>query len=501
MAPESSIIVHDPVKHAANRSTTSDPARAPVPRTKIVATVGPACREPDQLADLIRAGVDVFRLNMAHDGWQKQQKVVQTIRGVAATLKQPIAILVDLAGPKIRLGELPGGERIFALDEVVEFIRGTKSDDPNKLIVTYEPLVDELAIGDRIMLADGTVGMIVVDKAADCVRCKVTQPGSVLSKQGVNLPGAKLSVPAMSDLDRENAVWAARAGIDYISLSFVRHAAEVYELKEMIKAQHSQARVIAKIEKQEALDHLDEIVEATDGVMVARGDLGVEIDVARTPVEQKRIIAACNRRYKPVIVATQMLDSMRHSRTPTRAEVTDVANAILDGADACMLSGETAIGDHPVEAVKMMQRIALATEPLLKGRHLKPMADLPVEGLHRVTEAVVYGMGQIAETLNAQLLVAATHSGATALALSKQRRDIPVLGVTDSEIVLRQMNLFWGVTPIGGAPAHNLEDLIRHVEAWGSREGKLKKGDHIVIVSAISLVAKGHNLLAVHEVR
>ena len=338
-----------------------------VSRTKIVATVGPACREPEQLADLIRAGVDVFRVNMAHATWQVQQEVVTTIRGVAASLKAPIAILADLAGPKIRLGELPGGERLFEQNEEIEFIRGEKSDDPNRLTSTYAPLVDELEIGDRVMIADGTVGMVVVDKGADCVRCRVNQPGPVLSRQGINLPGAKLSAPAMSDLDRENAIWASRAGVDYISLSFVRQATEVRELKELIKSQGSLARVISKIEKPEALERLEEIVEATDGVMVARGDLGVEIDVARTPVEQKRIIAACNAAFKPVIVATQMLDSMRHSRHPTRAEVTDVANAILDGADACMLSGETAIGDHPVAAVEMMHRIALATEPLLKA--------------------------------------------------------------------------------------------------------------------------------------
>jgi pyruvate kinase len=438
---------------------------------------------------------------MAHGGWQKQQQVVEAIRSAAAELKCPTAILVDLAGPKIRLGEIPGGERSFEADEEVEFIRGEQSNDPNRLTCTYAPMIDELDPGDRIMLADGTVGMVVTDKLPDSVRCRVTQPGKVLSRQGINLPGVKLSAPAMSETDHENAIWAARAGIDYISLSFVRHATEVLELKELIKSQGSLARVIAKIEKPEALEHLDEIVRATDGVMVARGDLGVEIDVARTPVEQKRIIAACNAHFKPVIVATQMLDSMTHSRHPTRAEVTDVANAILDGADACMLSGETAIGDHPVAVVEMMHRIALATEPLLTAKSQPPVQDRTIEGLHRVTEAVVYGMGQIAEVLNAKLLVAATHSGATALALSKQRRHIAVLGVTDNEIVLRQMNLYWGVTPIAGAPAHNLGDLINHVETWGTREGKLHKGDHLVIVSAISLVAKGHNLLAVHEVR
>jgi pyruvate kinase len=192
---------------------------------------------------------------------------------------------------------------------------------------------------------------------------------------------------------------------------------------------------------------------------------------------------------------------MRHSRYPTRAEVADVANAILDGADACMLSAETAIGDHPVAAVEMMNRIAVATEPLLLPHVAPPPIHVPKEGLHPVTESVVFGMGQIAELMDAKLLVAGTHSGATALAISKQRRPIPILGVTDSEMVLRQMNLFWGVTPIAGAPAHNLDDLIQHVESWGTREGKLRKGDHFVVVSAISLVATGHNLLAVHEVR
>jgi pyruvate kinase len=343
-----------------------------VSRTKIVATVGPACREPDKLAELIRAGVDVFRVNMAHATWREQQVVVQTIRQVAAELAAPTAILADLAGPKIRLGTLPDGERLFIADEEIEFVRGDTSDDPNRLVTTYAPLVDELQIGDRVMLADGTVGMVVVDKSPDAIRCRVTQAGPVLSRQGINLPGAKISAPAMSELDRENAIWAARAGIDYISLSFVRTPDEVRELKSLIKAQGSLARVVAKIEKPEALDRLEEIVAATDAVMVARGDLGVEIDIARTPVEQKRIITACNAHYKPVIVATQMLDSMRHSRYPTRAEVADVANAILDGADACMLSAETAIGDHPVAAVEMWRPNRCCCPTLLRRQSTSP---------------------------------------------------------------------------------------------------------------------------------
>lgn len=481
--------------------STTPPTRFHRARTKIVATVGPACREPEQLAQLIEAGVDVFRLNMAHGDWQQQAVVVQTIRSVSQKMGQTTAILIDLAGPKIRLGELPVDELECRANEEFSFIRGEASDDDHRLVTTYPRLVDELSTGDRVMLADGTVGMVVEEKGTDFVRCRVTQSGTVRSRQGVNLPGAKLSAPAMSDEDRDNAIWAAHAGVDFVSLSFVRQAAEVWQLKVLLDAQGSNARVIAKIEKQEALDQLEEIVEAADGVMVARGDLGVEIDVARMPVEQKRIIATCNRRHKPVIVATQMLDSMRHSLSPTRAEVTDVANAILDGCDATMLSQETAVGDHPVACVAMMNRIALATEPLLRSRASDGLADIPLAELHRVTEAVVCGVGTIAKHLDAKLIVVATHSGATALALSKQRNQVPIVGVTDVEMVLRQMSLFWGVTPLAGAPARDSYQLLHHIEKWGKNQGILKQGDHLVLVSAIGLIATGHNMLVVHEVQ
>jgi pyruvate kinase len=469
-------------------------------RTKIVATVGPACRQPEQLAQLISAGVDVFRLNMAHATREEQEQVAGAIRRISREMNHPIGILADLAGPKIRLGELVGGELELRAGEEVSFVRGEKSADPQRLVTTYAPLVDELDSGDRIMLADGTVGLVVKEKTAHEVRCRVVQGGVILNRQGVNLPGAKLSAPAMSDIDRENAVWAAKAGIDFVGLSFVRQAHEVRQLKELLKSYGSQARVISKIEKQEALDALDEIVDASDGVMVARGDLGVEIDVARTPVEQKRIIATCNRRHKPVIVATQMLDSMRRSLQPTRAEVADVANAILDGADACMLSGETAIGDHPAACVEMMNRIALATEPLLRPRPLSTLAERPLEDLHRVTEAVVNGVGAIAEQLQARMIVVATHSGATALALSKQRAAVPVVGVTDVESVLQQMCLYWGVTPLAGVPARASDRLLERVEQWGKQQGLLRTGDYMLLVSAIGFIATGHNMLIVHEV-
>jgi pyruvate kinase len=470
-------------------------------RTKIIATVGPACRQTAQLAELIRAGADVFRLNMAHGTLQQHEEELASIREASNQVGQPVAVLVDLSGPKIRLGELQGGGIDLQPGETVRFVRGAESKSRNDLTATYDPLIDELQVGNQVLLADGTVSLVVDSKTSNEAVAHVVQPGLIRSRQGINLPGVKLSAPAMDDEDRQHAVWAAKHDIDYVGLSFVRQASDVHELKTLLREQQSSARVIAKVEKQEALDHLEEIVDAADGIMVARGDLGVEIDVARTPVEQKRIIDLCNRMTKPVIVATQMLDSMQHSRRPTRAEVTDVANAILDGCDACMLSGETAMGDHPVLVVDMMNRIAMATEPLLRGRPCARLADKAIEGLHRVTEAVVYGTGFIAEQLDAKVVVAVTHSGVTALALSKQRSHVPILGISDVPMVTRQMCLYWGVTPVVGAPARDKEELIRTVEAWGRRTSTLKPGDHFILVSAIGLVASGHNMMVVHQVR
>ncbi|MEX2139532.1 MAG: pyruvate kinase, partial [Pirellulales bacterium] len=290
-------------------------------RTKIVATVGPACRREDQLAELATAGVDVFRLNMAHGGPNEQSEVVRSIRNVSKQLNRPIGILVDLAGPKMRLGELPGGQRELRDGDAVRFVRGDRAASPDDLTTSYAPLIDDLAVGNMVMLADGTIALRVEEKTADWARCVVVQGGLIRSRQGVNLPGAKLSVPAMSDDDHANANWAAEMEIDFVSLSFVRTPVEVRQLKELLHAhaRGSRAKVVAKIEKQEALDQLEEIVAAADGVMVARGDLGVEIDVARMPMVQKQIVALCHRYQRPVIVATQMLDSMQHSRRPTRA--------------------------------------------------------------------------------------------------------------------------------------------------------------------------------------
>ena len=346
---------------------TAEPASRPFEsrqtvRTKIVATIGPACREEESLRGLVEAGVAVFRLNMAHGSIPEHQESLDRIRRVSDGLGRPVGVLVDLAGPKIRLGELPGGAIECAEGSEFRFIRGSETQQPDEFVTTYATLLDELTVGDAVMLADGTISLIVEECTPTFARCRVVQPGLVRSRQGVNLPGVKLSVAAMSAADWQHAEWAAGAGADFVSLSFVRSAVEVKLLKELLRTRGSVARVVAKIEKREAIDNLESIVDAADVVMVARGDLGVEIDVASMPMVQKQIIRVCQRYQKPVIVATQMLDSMQHSRRPTRAETTDVANAILDGADACMLSGETAIGEHPRLVVEMMRRIASATE-------------------------------------------------------------------------------------------------------------------------------------------
>jgi pyruvate kinase len=490
-------------------TTGTIPECGKLARTKVVATLGPASSTPDQLAALVEAGVDVFRLNMAHAEPDAQQPHVDDIRALSQRLGRPIAILVDLAGPKIRLGELPADRIECERDARFSFVSGDKSAAASELTSNYEPLVDELAVGDQVMLADGTVTMVVEAKEPGRARMRVVQGGVIRSRQGINLPGVKLSVPAISESDHEHAIWAGRAGVDFVGLSFVRAPDEVRALKGILHSCGSSAGVVAKIEKLEALARLEEIVEAADAVMVARGDLGVETDVAQMAVEQKRIVHVCQRYQRPVIIATQMLDSMQESLRPTRAEATDVANAILDGADACMLSGETAIGKYPREAVAMMNRIALATEASIQDRRPRETHYAAALRFNPITQAVVRAAAEMAYELHARMVVVASHSGRTALALSQHRSHVPVVGVSSREESLRQMCLYWGVMPLGGAPAQNMQELIKQADSWATRLGYAKPGDRIVIVGGSHLAAGpndkqmaegAHDLVLVHEV-
>jgi len=477
-------------------------------RTKIVATLGPSCNEPDQIAELVLAGASVFRLNMAHAGPEIQQQLLDKVRQVSEEFNKPLAVLVDLAGPKFRLSEMQGDLIFCGHDEEFFFVKSEPST-PHELVASYEPLIDELSVGDQVMLADGTVTMLVEELLPDRARMRVIQQGVIRIRQGINLPGVRISAPAISVEDHQNAIWAGKAGVDFVSLSFVRSPDEVRTLKDIMRSCGSSARVIAKIEKREALARLEEIINEADGVMVARGDLGVEIDVAQMPLAQKRIIRTCHEFHKPVIIATQMLDSMHESQRPTRAEVTDVANAILDGADACMLSGETAIGKHPRLVVEMMSRIARATEESMIGHPLRVAGKKRADGLHDVTSAVVRGAGTMAHVLEAKLVVVASHSGRTALALSQQRSFVPTVGVSTKETTLRQMCLFWGVTPLRDAPAEDIEQLIKYTDKWACQSGLASRGDRIVIVGGSHLtagtgdkrLAKGvHDIVIVHEV-
>jgi len=479
-------------------STPSHPLRR-ASQTKIVATVGPASDGDERLAALVAAGVDVFRLNAAHGDVAQHQARLEAIRRISARLGQPVGVLLDLAGPKIRLGELAGGHLQCNPGQRLRFVRhGPQTADD--LITTYEPLVDELQVGDRIMLADGTVSLVVRRKGGDFAECEVIQPGLIRSRQGVNLPGVKIGAPALGKEDLAFALWAARREVDFVGLSFVRGPEEVRQLKSLLQEQGSTAQVIAKIEKPEALERLEEIVVAADGVMVARGDLGVEIDIARTAVVQKEIIAQCGRLHKPVIIATQMLDSMQHARLPTRAEATDVANAILDGADACMLSGETAIGQYPIEAVEMMHRIALATEPEYRRRPRLAEPDFRTSPIDPITEAAVHAACHLAADLDAKLVVVASASGKTALSLSKNRIAVPTVGVSSSAAVLRRMSLYWGVIPLAGAPVEDPRKLLAHVVSWGRTQGYLSSGDRLLLIAGTGLAHTAHNMIVVHEV-
>lgn len=477
----------------------------PLVKTKIIATVGPACAEIGELRGLVQAGVDVFRLNFAHGehGWLSE--VLASIRQVSQELKQPIAVLADLAGPKIRLGELPEEGVTCPEGEMFEFVHDPDPGNPHQLTCTYSELIADLRVGDLVLIADGTVAMRVVEKPADGsrVRCVVERPGLIRSRQGVNLPGVALSTPSLTDKDRQDLEWAVRNGVDFVGLSFVRSAQDIVQLRQAIDQFRSESppQIVAKIEKMEAVSDLELILKETDAAMVARGDLGVEVDLARVPVLQKRIIRLCNQHRIPVITATQMLDSMQRNEFPTRAEANDVANAVLDGSDAVMLSGETAIGRYPIESVAMMSRIAREAERLVPTAAFRDSAGIDRTRALMVTEAVAMGAGTAAEKLAADLFVVATHSGRTAMAISKQRSPVPILALTDSAATARRMCLYWGVTslitPIVDSPP---QELLKFVVQWGKREKIMHAGNRLVLIGSSNWSDEGHDLMLVHVV-
>lgn len=446
--------------------------------------------------------MDVFRLNMAHGKRADHEAAVANIREAGRRSNYPVGILIDLAGPKIRLGQIATESMTLETGATVYFVAGDVPGASNELTCSYQNLTSEVAVGDRIMIGDGIVRLNVESTDGRRAACRVVDGGVIRSRQGVNLPGARLGVSALLPEDIEHAMWATTIDAEFVSLSFVRQASEIRDLKSRLRNQGSLAMVIAKIEKREALDHLDDIVNAADAVMVARGDLGVEIEIEKTPLAQKRIIRTCGRYGKPVIVATQMLESMHTHRFPTRAEVSDVANAILDGADACMLSGETAIGDHPVEVVRMMRRIQVETESALQGR---PSRDTgygqgsPQVDDSDVTDAVMMGAALLARRADARLVVIASSNAEAAILKSKQRDFIPTIAVTDQPKMVNRMCLLWGISPLL-IESIQLEDLRNRVCQWAKENDSLKSGDRVVFVADTEMWPGIHDTIMIWSI-
>lgn len=474
-------------------------------KTRIIATIGPASESVEVLRELVASGVDVFRLNFAHGSHSWLSELVRKIRQVSTELDCPVGILGDLSGPKIRLGEIRGGETYCAEGAAFRFVRGMDSESEADLTCTYEPLIDDVRPGDKVLLADGTVAMVVIEKDPELkwAKCLVVQPGRIRSRQGVNLPGVALSTASVTEKDRKDLEWALQHQLDFIGLSFVRQAADIVHLQKLIESHHPKVTplIVAKIEKTEAIEDLDNILHVTDAVMVARGDLGVEAEISRVPILQKRIIQRCNELRIPVITATQMLDSMQTNDLPTRAEVTDVANAVIDGTDAVMLSGETAIGAHPIQCVRMMDRIASEAEPYVSTIEPAEIRDEESRRARPVTEAVTRGAIAAAEYLKADLIVVATVTGRTALALSRLRGRVPILAFTDREDVARRMCLYWGVTAILNRVTQQSADaLLQYVIPWGQRNGILQSGSKLIIVGHTAWLGETHDLMMVHVV-
>ncbi|MCX5965804.1 MAG: pyruvate kinase [Cyanobacteria bacterium] len=412
-------------------------------RTKIVATIGPATSTPEVLRELIKAGATTLRLNFSHGTHDDHLKSIRLIRQISNELNYPVAILQDLQGPKIRLGKFETGSIIVAKGAPFILTSAKVAGTQTMSSITYEPLAQEVPVGSVILLDDGKVEMVVesVDKAAGELHCRVVVGGPLSNSKGVNFPGVCLSIKALTDKDREDLVFGLDHGVDWVALSFVRNPDDVREIKDLIASAGKNTPVIVKIEKHEAMEQMEEILRLSDGVMVARGDLGVELPAEDVPILQKRLIAAANRLGIPIITATQMLDSMVSNPRPTRAEVSDIANAILDGTDAVMLSNETAVGKFPVEAVAMMATIAIRTEKEKLGRN-------PEESSRSIPNAISKAVGNIAEQIGASAIMTLTKTGSTARNVSKFRPTIPVIAITPHVDVARQLQMVWGVKPM-----------------------------------------------------
>ena len=456
-------------------------------RTKIVCTIGPASSSSEMLDRLVEAGMDAARLNFSHGTHETHAERARLIREAQERAGRPLALIADLQGPKLRIGELPGTVTLASGDEV--YLSGDGTGEPGDLPVSPPVLAEILAPGQDVLIDDGLVHLKVEEVAAGRARCKVAVGGRVDAHKGVNVPGATIPIPSLTDKDLSDLEFALTLGVDYVALSFVRSANDIRGLRELLHTAGSSALVIAKIEKAEALEELEAIISASDAVMVARGDLGVEIGPAAVPLVQKRIILSALAHGKPSITATQMLESMIHHADPTRAEASDVANAVLDGTSALMLSGETAVGDFPHESVVYMDRIACAVEPSLQPRHELARGG---DGLFpTVGEAMSNAACDIAEVLGAVAILVPTYSGRTASAVARHRPQRPIVAATHKRYALQQLAIEWGVVPAEIEECENVEHLWSRTLDAARATGIVVPGDRVVITAGTAVNVPG----------
>ncbi|MFZ5966445.1 MAG: pyruvate kinase [Bacillota bacterium] len=472
-----------------------------MPKTKIVCTIGPASESKENLMKLIQNGMNVARLNFSHGSHEEHLKRINAIKEVREMLGVPVAIVLDTKGPEIRTGNFNESEVL--LKEGTEFIITTRDviGDSSICNVSYKNLPDDVKPGDNILIDDGLIELEVLEivNSTD-IRCKVNNSGIVKNHKGVNVPGVKINLPAITKKDYDDIIFGIESGIDFIAASFVRKASDVMEIRKILEDNRApDIQIISKIENQEGVDNVDEILEISDGIMVARGDLGVEIPTEQIPLVQKMIIKKCNAVGKPVITATQMLDSMIRNPRPTRAEVTDVANAILDGTDAIMLSGETAAGKYPVEAVKTMANIARTTEASLDYELILREKGIGKE--KSITDAVSHASCTSAQDLGASAIITATASGFTARMVSKFRPKAPLIAATNSEKVARKLCLTWGTYPVIIPEGQSTDEIFDSAINKALSANYIKGGDLVIITAGVPVgVAGSTNTIKVHIV-
>jgi len=467
-------------------------------RAKIICTIGPSCSTEPALRNLVQVGMDVARLNFSHGSHQDHARHMHTLRKVAAEEGKTICILQDLQGPKIRTGMLKGHQPVMLKTGGQVTITTRDVEGSAELIpTTFQGLADEVRPGTCILLSDGRIELRVNNVSGDEIECRVINGGVLGEQQGINLPGAALSIPALTHKDRKDLEFGLEHGVDAIALSFVRSAADVLEAKKIIAAHKQDVPVIAKLEKPQALDQLEEILEASDGVMVARGDLGVEMPPEKVPVIQKHVIRRAAECRKPVIIATQMLESMIDNPRPTRAEASDVANAIFDGTDAVMLSAETASGSYPKEAVCMMAKIVVEAESNMAD-YMQPRRRTR-RGLS-ISETICESIAHAAEDLHIAAIAVFTETGSSARMVSKFRPRSRIYAFSHIAAVCNRMNLLWGVQPVRREHAMNAEEMLATAEQELVRSGKLKAGDILGVVAGRQMSAGSTNFMRLHIV-